>query len=103
MRGRTLLAAAGGGLIFALAPAALALAPRPGSAVAIIARDGWSAIPQVVQAGGSVLSLRGQYFVFAYSPDPDFLPRLRAAGLWLVVDADGVGGCKTDFSGNPMP
>jgi hypothetical protein len=37
--------------------------------------------------------MRGSRVVFAVSPDTDFTARLRREGLWLIVDAAGLGAC----------
>ncbi|MFZ4533320.1 MAG: hypothetical protein ACOYOJ_16080 [Alsobacter sp.] len=92
----TFLAAAGSVLIFAGGPAALALAPRTGQPVAILMTgrdDSASVLHGIGRSGGQVLDMRGSRVVFAVSPDSDFTDRLRREGLWLVVDAAGLGAC----------
>jgi hypothetical protein len=93
---RTFLAAAGSVLIFAGGPAALALSPRTGQPVAILmtgSNDPALALHSIARSGGQILDTRGSRVVFAVSPDIDFTERLRREGLWLVVDAAGLGAC----------
>ena len=96
MTPRTFLAAAGSVLIFAGGPAALAQSPRTGQPVAILMTGGSDpalALQSVARSGGHILDMRGSRVVLAVSPDIDFTDRLRREGLWLVVDAAGLGAC----------
>ena len=96
MTPRTFLAAAGSVLIFSGGPAALALASRTGQPVAILTTgsdDSARVLHGIVRSGGQILDMRGSRVVFAVSPDTDFTARLRREGLWLIVDAAGLGAC----------
>jgi hypothetical protein len=79
-----------------LGPIALALSPRDGEAVAVLARP-WSAAnasATVTAADGRLLDLAAnQLLAIAIDASPGFVSRLYAAGALLVIDARAAAFC----------
>ena len=79
-----------------LGPIALALSPRDGEAVAVLAVPWWgaNASATVAAADGRLLDLAAnQLLAIAIDGSPDFVSRLYAAGALLVVDARAAAFC----------
>ena len=78
------------------APIALALSPRDGEAVAVIAAP-WSgaSAPQIIAAAdGRLLDAAANHLVaIGIDASPGFAPRLYAAGALLVLDARAAAFC----------
>ena len=82
-----------------LAPIALALSPREGEAVAVIAAP-WSPISAafiVATADGRLLDAANTLVAVGIDAAPDFTPRLYAAGALLVIDAKTAALCLPGF------
>ncbi len=90
----------------AASSATLALLPKSGEPVAIVAPFGTQTtlIAAIAEAGGAFAGLRGSAIALAMPGDPDFVSRLRALGYWLVLDARVVDLCGTNptSSGGPL-
>jgi hypothetical protein len=85
-------------------PIALALSPRDGEAVAVLAMPwpGASASATVAAADGRLLDLAGnQLLAIAIGGSPDFIARLYAAGALLVIDARAAALCFRTTSDTP--
>ena len=79
-----------------LGPIALALSPRDGEAVAVLAMPwpGANASATVAAADGRLLDLAAnQRLAIAIDASPDFVWRLYAAGALLVLDARAAAFC----------
>lgn len=78
-----------------LAPAALALAPRAGEPVAVVASPWAPKAPAIVAAADGVLidAGRARIVAIATSDASDFVARLYRAGAALVLDGRGAGLC----------
>ncbi len=78
----------------------LNLRPHSGAPVAALFPPWWDsarAEASVVAAGGTLLRLGAwSAVVVTASDDPEFAVRLRAAGAWLVLDPQALGGCLTE-------
>jgi hypothetical protein len=78
-------------------PVALVVMPRPGQNVLVI--SGIAGSPEhvmavVAQAGGALVSVNAAGTTAVAAPQAaDFIPRLYAAGAFIVLDAAAVGGC----------
>lgn len=83
-------------IVVGLAPAALALTPRPDAPLAIVASP-WqpgAALRVAAAAGGTLIAASGGGTVaIVRSDDPAFVDQLFAAGAWLVLDATPVQAC----------
>ncbi|HEY7386425.1 MAG TPA: hypothetical protein VH743_22410 [Beijerinckiaceae bacterium] len=79
-----------------LGPLALALSPRDGEAVAVLAMPwpGASASATVAAADGRLLDLvANQLLAIAVDDSPEFVSRLYGAGALLVIDARAAAFC----------
>ncbi len=85
----------------AASTAALALLPKSGEPVAILAPFGTQTtlVAAIAEAGGALAGLRGGTIALAMPSDPHFISRMRSLGYWLVLDARVVDLCGT----NPSP
>lgn len=82
------------------APLALIAGPKDaGEGVAVVFApwiDEATAMSRVGAAGGAVVRAGGAGFVSVVIPQsPDFENDIRAAGAWLLLDPQVVGGCMT--------
>lgn len=80
-----------------IAPLAVALVPKSGAPVVVIASPfGHGALAVVAAADGRlVAATRFESIVVGVSDEPDFLARLRKAGAFLLLDGRGLTGCLT--------
>jgi hypothetical protein len=87
-----------------LGPIALALSPRDGEAVAVLAMPwpGANASATVAAADGRLLDLAANRLVaIAVDGSPGFVSRLYAAGALLVIDARAATFCLRPATDNP--
>ena len=82
------------------APLALIAGPEDmGEGVAVVFApwtDEATAMSRVGAAGGAVIRAGGADFISVAIPQsPDFADAIRAAGAWLLLDPQLVGGCMT--------
>ena len=82
------------------APLALMAGPKDmGEGVAIVFApwtDEATAMSRVGAAGGAVVRAGGAGFISVAMPQsPEFAKDIRAAGAWLLLDPQIVGGCMT--------
>jgi len=91
------------GAICALAPTLLALAPRSGEPVAVIAAPWAPAASIIVAAADGALIGPGSASLVAVgmSESPDFITRLYRSGAALVLDARAAWLCSDVRSGQP--
>jgi hypothetical protein len=80
-------------LIALLAPLALVLAPRENASVIVFAADGRQAAAAIALAGGTMLARFSPFGFVARAEQPGFAGRLYRAGVFLVLDGAGRGGC----------
>src|SRR5262245_17909708 len=103
---RELIVAGAFTLLAGLLPAGLALAPKAGTPVAVIASP-WAepgdAMRIVAAADGRILqATHGGGVAIATSDGNDFVARLYQSGAALVVDGAALAGCLAAISPHPF-
>lgn len=97
-RGKFALVAANAAVILGVLAAAASAPTSPFVAVVVAPWSAPERVAAVVAAAGGALvaPARFGWIVIAHSADGDFIPRLRQAGAWFVLDHRSLAGCFPD-------